>query len=449
MPHSLATELNDVIKKEAPRVFETLSSLGREFYFPKGILTQTAEAKQKATRYNATIGIAREGGKAMNLPSVMKQFTALTPDEALNYAPSPGHPDLRAEWKRQMLEKNPSLKDKAMSLPLVTTGITHGLSLVADMFADPGDVVLTPDKVWGNYNMVFGVRRGARMARYPMFGPGGTGFDAAGFRAALKAHAGKGKLIVLLNFPNNPSGYTVTSREAEEIARALIETAEAGCNVVAAYDDAYFGLFFEEFIESPFTRAAGKHPGLLAVKLDGATKEDYVWGLRVGFVTFAAGQGGAGLYAALEKKAGGCVRGAVSNASQLSQSVALKAMKSPDYAREKKEKFEVMKARYAEVKKVLADGKFAEVWTPYPFNSGYFMCVRLKNLNAEAFRLGLLEKEGIGVIATAPTDVRVAFSCLNVDQVSDFFNRLYACAKEMEKDPAARDLSRYAEAFEE
>ena len=37
-----------------------LSDLGRKLYFPKGILTQSAEAKQKATRYNATIGEARE-----------------------------------------------------------------------------------------------------------------------------------------------------------------------------------------------------------------------------------------------------------------------------------------------------------------------------------------------------------------------------------------------------
>jgi hypothetical protein len=33
----------------------------------------------------------------------------------------------------------------------------------------------------------------------------------------------------------------------------------------------------------------GPHPGMLAVKLDGATKETfYVWGLRVGFITYGA-----------------------------------------------------------------------------------------------------------------------------------------------------------------
>ena len=28
------------------------------------------------------------------------------------------------------------------------------------------------------------------------------------------------------------------------------------------------------------------HPNVLGIKLDGATKEDYVWGFRVGFITF-------------------------------------------------------------------------------------------------------------------------------------------------------------------
>src|SRR5258706_6520744 len=112
MPHSLAVELNDQINKESPEVFEMLSTLGKEFYFPKGILTQTAEAKQKATKYNATISIAKENGKAMNLPSIMKQLNGISSDDALSYAPSYGKLDVRNEWKQLIVEQKPSLKDK-------------------------------------------------------------------------------------------------------------------------------------------------------------------------------------------------------------------------------------------------------------------------------------------------------------------------------------------------
>ena len=92
MTTALASDLNRAIQKDAPDVYEMLSALGRELYFPKGILTQSAEAKQKASLYNATIGIAKEGGVAMHLPSVMRQFATLSPDDALPYAPSCGLP---------------------------------------------------------------------------------------------------------------------------------------------------------------------------------------------------------------------------------------------------------------------------------------------------------------------------------------------------------------------
>lgn len=435
MPTTLASELNGAIRNGAPDVFEMLSALGRELYFPKGILTQSAEAKQKATRYNATIGIARENGKAMHLPSVMKRFAGLTPDDALTYAPSFGLPALRAKWREHLQAVNPSLAGKAFSLPVVTGGVTHGLSLVADLFADAGDTVLIPDQVWGNYNMVFKVRRGARMVKYPFFSASG-GLDTAGFAGVVEREAKGGKLIVLLNFPNNPSGYAPTEAEAEALGRALVSAAEKGCRVIVVCDDAYFGLFYEPEVmrESIFARLAGAHPRLLPVKLDGATKEDFVWGLRVAFITFAA-PGGAAVHEALEKKAAGAIRGTVSNGPQASQSILLQAMGDPDYAAQKRAKFEVLRARAARVKEVLAGSRYAAAWTPYPFNSGYFMCLRLRGLNAEAYRLRLLERQGIGVIATAPTDVRVAFSCIEERDIPDLFERMFACASEMAAEP--------------
>ena len=64
-----AAELNQTIERENPHVFAMLSEFGRRLYFPKGILAQSAEAKEKAKRYDATIGIAREGGQA-DVPAV-------------------------------------------------------------------------------------------------------------------------------------------------------------------------------------------------------------------------------------------------------------------------------------------------------------------------------------------------------------------------------------------
>jgi aspartate/methionine/tyrosine aminotransferase len=446
--NSLARQLNETLRQKAPDVLEMLSGLGRELYFPRGILTQSAEAKQKATRHNATIGIARENGVAMHLPSVMRRLSGLPPDDALTYAPSPGLAALRARWRDHIRAVNPSLGDRAISLPVVTNGVTHGLSLVADLFVDAGDTVLIPEQVWGNYGMVFAVRRGARLVRYRFFSDQG-GLDTGGFAGTLARESGRGKLVVLLNFPNNPTGYSPTESEADAMVAALVRTAEQGCRTVVVCDDAYFGLFYEPEVmrESVFSRLAARHPRLLAVKLDGATKEDFVWGLRVAFITFAAA-GSTPAHDALEQKTAGCIRGTVSNGPHLSQSILLRAMSDPEYAREKAEKFGVLRARAARVKQVLADPRYAAAWTPYPFNSGYFMCLRLKDLNAEAYRLRLLDRCGIGVIATAPTDVRVAYSCIEEEEVADLFERMFECAVEMAREPGGRDSVSDA-AFEE
>lgn len=450
MPNTLAADLNETIRRDNPYVYQMLSELGRELYFPKGILTQTAEAKQKATRYNVTIGIARENGQAMHLLAVMKHFAGLSPDEVLPYAPSPGRPDLRAKWKELLYQKNPLLRSRQVSLPVVTSGITHGLSIIADMLVDRENVLLLPDKLWGNYNMIFGIRRGANIVKYPFFGEK-TGLDIEGFRQVALARAGGRKIIVLLNFPNNPTGYSPTEAEATAICDTLQIAADRGCNVVAVCDDAYFGLFYEPNVlkESLFARLADLHERILAVKLDGATKEDYVWGLRLGFITLATKTATPALYEALEKKIGGCIRGTISNCSHAAQSILLKAMSDVAYGPQRLEKFEVLRRRADKVKEVLSQERFSAAWTPYPFNSGYFMCLKLTGLNAELFRLRLLEKYGVGVIATAETDIRVAFSCVEEQDIPDLFEQMFLCAQEMASDGASLAQAAPQGAFEE
>ena len=52
------------------------------------------------------------------------------------------------------------------------------------------------------------------------------------------------------------------------------------------------------------------------------------------------------------------------------------------------------------------------------------MCIRLKNVAAETLRVHLLEEHGLGVIALGNTDIRIAFSCLDEDQIADVFARI-------------------------
>jgi aspartate/methionine/tyrosine aminotransferase len=437
----IARSLNEKLEEAAPEILGMLSAYGRRLYFPKGILSQTAEAKQKATRFNATIGIATEAGGPMALPSIVEHLGDVSPADALTYAPPAGRPGLRELWRKKLLAENPSLSDKHFGQPIVTSAITHGLSLAAELFADPGDVVLLPDKLWGNYRLTYEVHHGAKIETFPFYrdlGSPAAGMDTEGFAARLQElAAGREKLIVLLNFPNNPTGYMPTEAEGNALAAALEQQAERGTKLVVLCDDAYFGLFYhlggESMKESLFGRLTGRHPNLLAVKLDGATKELFVWGLRCGFVTFGPGRPETAevVCEVLDAKTRGAIRGGVSNVPQLSQSLVERSLSSPALAAEREEKCETLRARAERVFEVASQPRFAESWKVYPFNSGYFMLVQIEGVDSEKLRVHLLDEHGVGLIATSPTDIRVAFSCLEIDDVEPLFEVLHQAIQEL------------------
>ncbi len=421
----LAVELNAQLQASNAHVLEMLSDLGKNLFFPKGILTQSAEAKEKATKYNATIGIATENGGPMYLQCVQDKLSEFDPKDIFPYAPPAGKPELRSLWREKMLRENPSLQGKNFSNPVVTNALTHGLSIVGDMFVGAGDHLVLPEMLWGNYNLTFGVCNGGVVKKYKTFTEAG-GFNVDAFKECLKATAAeKGKAVVILNFPNNPSGYTPTVAEGDAMVAAIKEVAEDGCNIVAITDDAYFGLFYEDTMkESLYGKLANMHERVLAIKLDGATKEEFVWGFRTGFITYASGSSEAqpALLTALEKKTMGVIRAKISNCPHPSQTFVIEALKSPDFLSQKEEKYQVMKGRALKTKEVLGNSKYVAAWDYYPFNSGYFMCLQLKRVDAEQLRVHLLDKYGVGAISIGKTDLRIAFSCIAEENIQELFD---------------------------
>ena len=147
----LAEELNQTLSDSIAYGF--LSPLGRRMYFPKGIVAQSDEAKEKAKKYNATVGLATSKGEPFYLQDIYSAFKegVFKPSQIFNYAPGGGDKTLRALWRDSMVEKNPHLKGKKMSLPIVTSGLTHAISLTAQLFVSEGDSVVCPDLFWDNW----------------------------------------------------------------------------------------------------------------------------------------------------------------------------------------------------------------------------------------------------------------------------------------------------------
>lgn len=425
--HPLAETLNSILAPTA--IGRSLSSLGSRLYFPKGVVAQSAEASEHADRFNATVGLATINDQPMHLPAIAERVSSLTAEEAFSYAPTAGLSALRDRWANELRAKSPSLSSE-VSLPVVTAGLTAGISMAADLFVEDGDPVLLPDLVWGNYRLIMGERRGAAVTSYPFFNLESSSMDLDGLGQALTKYGPGSKVVLMFNFPHNPTGYSPSIKEAERLIAVLVAAVERGLNMVVLVDDAYHGLFYEEetLKESLFAQLADLHPRLLAIKVDGPTKEEYVWGFRIGFITIGAAGLNGDHYSAFEQKAMAAIRSTVSSANRMAQHLVLSALNHPDHVEQRSVNQEELKRRYLTTLHVI-EQQSSEAIRPLPFNSGYFMCFYLPDRVAEEVRRYLLFKKGIGTVSVDDSHLRVAFAGVDAENLPDLYREIYAAAE--------------------
>ena len=429
--NELAVELNSILDLSV--VGQFLSPTGRRLYFPKGIVAQSAEAAGKAKRYNATVGLATSQGQPMHLEDIYSRFVpgSFEPKEIFNYAPGGGDKTLRSIWKQEMIRKNPTLQGKFFSSPLVTAGLTHGISLIATLFVPDGAEVVCPNLFWDNYELVFSELANGRLKLFRFFDQDGH-FNVEGMKEALLEVQGPTARIIL-NFPNNPTGYTPTREEAQRIVAALKEVARYK-KILVISDDAYFGLFYEDETEkeSLFSYLCDCDENILALKVDGATKEEMVWGFRIGFISCGYKGITEEVLDALEKKVLGAIRCTVSNCDRPGQTMLLDALRNgKHYLEDKKNAHDMMKRRYLIMKEVLTPHMDDELLRPYPFNSGYFMAFDTMGRDAEELRVYLLDNYEIGAINIMGNTLRLAYCSVEEDKIADLVALLYKAVKEL------------------
>ncbi|MFT4625362.1 MAG: aspartate/methionine/tyrosine aminotransferase [Myxococcota bacterium] len=412
-----ASRLNQILSRDLPAAARALSPLGRAAAFPRGIPFQAAQAKSAAI--NATIGQLTTGaGAPMPLPQLARLVPELDPADVFLYAPVSGPVALRKAWiaRQRALAGNP---DVHTSLPIVLHGLTHGISVLAALFADEETDIIVPSPHWENYELLFSLHARARIVSYPFFRE--RRFNVEGLADRLQATQGR-KAIVLLNFPSNPTGYQPRADEVDGIVDVLC--AHTGVSVVVS-DDAYQGFVYEpgRAQRSLFWDLAERSDPerLLPVKVDGATKELLFFGSRIAFLTHT---GSADACAALESKLKYVVRGTVGAVSGPAAAMVHAALQSPTLDDEFAIRRDELARRYRALKRGLAT--LPSTLVPYPFNSAFFAMVGLPSeLDAEAARTILLEDASLGVISLPESHaLRIAYCSLDVDQIPDMVARL-------------------------
>ena len=414
---------------EETTLYYQLSDVGKKIYLPKDTRVQAAEAKKHAHKYDATEGMAFSKKHVFSFKNISSYLKEMDIEEVVKYAPILGLPDLRELWTNELYRKNKSLKNKKFSKPVVTGGLTHGLSLAGDLFVDSETALLLPDLFWPNYEIIYKQRKNSTLITYNTFKNGKFDFDS--FRDTIKKIDSKKRIFTIFTFPNNPTGYSLTNDEVSVAGKVIKNLAEEGHRITVLLDDAYFGLAYEDNVaeESLFSSLVDLHENIITIKIDGASKEYYGWGLRVGFITIA----GKGIedehFSVLENKLSALTRSSISNTPKISQLLLKQMLLDKETEKEKEIYFNELKSRYKLVKKI-TDSTQSSVLEAFPFNSGYFMCFNVKTGQSDTLRRHLLANYGIGTIAFQDKYLRIAFACIDEKDIKDLYESLYKASTE-------------------
>ena len=414
---SEAERLNALLSETLPAAARCLSEVGRRVAFPRGIPAQSGEAR--GTEINATIGQITDGDDgALPLPALQSRIPALDPSIAFLYSPQDGQPALRLAWQARQRAKSGG-SEVPTSLPVVTHGLSQGISMVADLFADADTTVVLPSPSWENYKLLFAMRARARFREYPAYD--GDGVNVQGLADALAQV--EGKAIIVLTFPGNPTGLAPTVEEARRIAEVVL--AHPG-PAVALVDDAYAGLLYEDGLmeRSLFWDLAERADPerLLVARVDGGTKELLFFPGRVGFLTFSA-TGDA--EAALISKVKCLGRGTCGSPPGPSQAVMLDALQDPDLEHQIDARVALLGRRYRTLKDALVAAG-TDRFAPLPFNSGCFALVELaEGIAPHAVRRRLIDEFSVGTIAVPDANaLRIAFCATAEEDIPALVQRL-------------------------
>jgi aspartate/methionine/tyrosine aminotransferase len=412
-----ADELNNILKRDHPAAWRCLSPLGKRLYFPLGVPVQAAQARD--CEFNTTIGqFTDAAGAAMPLPSMSSCIQNLSNEDVFLYTPQGGRKDLRSLWQRKIIDET----GLVASLPVLCAGLTHGLGLAADLFVDEDTTVILPGPRWSNYDLVFGIRAKGNIVTYQSMAGSSSNhsewsFNVSGLTEAIKSVSGKA--LLLLNFPSNPGGYSPTLSEVEAIIGAIKESKGP---LVVVLDEAYKGMEWEDNIlkSSLFGALADlDQERFLVMKIDGATKEMFFFGGRIGFVSFISKAS-----EVLEEKTIAAIRSVVSALPSPSQALVTAALTSPTLDQEISEIRGILKQRYSVLKETLK-GSTLDAW---PFNSAFFAMIHTPG-GAENTRLKLLDV-GVGTVAVPSVNaIRISYSTVSANDIPEMIKRIETTLK--------------------
>ncbi len=446
--------------KKTP-LYNALSEQGKRIYLPQGVFHWSGRAKKEA-EINGTLGSAYgfeedfiEGGTPEWVPLYLediKNYTKLNVNEVVPYPQISGLEDLKNSWKNWIIKKScyniDFEQDKLNKLenfvttPVVTAGLTNGIFFCCSLFLNQGDFIISPNKRWGNYDNIVEKLIGARIKSFDFFS--GENFNINGMKNAIyEISKVQEKIILILGFPNNPTGYIPNQEELAEILNALIEAQKTISKpIIILVDDAYEPYVYSKEVinRSIFYALHELEEDIIPIKLDGITKELLLYGGRIGFITIGLkphwvknAQELTTLKAEIDNKLSGLLRTTISNSNHFYQSLTLKLFDDigMDGLIQKREKVKhLLKERYEKINAEFRKIKNENISVDSNAG-GFFIFVNLNPevIKANDFADHLLKKYKVGVIPIEKqhdniNGIRIAYCSIDLRKIAEFVSRI-------------------------
>lgn len=209
------------------------------------IVKKAKEAKEKIGAENvvdATIGsLYDEQGKIVAFDSVFTPYDQIAKETKAAYAGSfVGNESYRKQVYDWIVK--PSGSTLAHSV-IATPGGTGAVALTLQEIVDEGEYVLLPEIAWGSYKLMAAMDN-IKVETYALFED--DHFHISDFKEKCEAILEKQKkLLVVINDPcHNPTGYSLTQEEWEEIVE-ILNTCAKKAPVVLLNDIAYIDYSYD------------------------------------------------------------------------------------------------------------------------------------------------------------------------------------------------------------
>jgi len=185
------------------------------------------------------------------------------------YTSNLGTPQLRREISKYV-QRQVGVEYDPKTEVLVSVGVSEALDIALRAVLNPGDEVIFHQPCYVSYSPSIALAHGKAVAV-----PTRAGNDFALTGDSLEAVLTPQSKVLLLNFPTNPTGATLSAEECDRIAQLAVEN-----DLLVITDEIYSELTYEGQHESVVTRAGMRER---TIYLHGFSKAFAMTGFRIGY----------------------------------------------------------------------------------------------------------------------------------------------------------------------